>query len=243
MLVLVVGESCLDVFNYGTCGRLCPEAPVPVFNSINRVENLGMCYNVYNNLVSLGVNCNILTNKNYRKISKTRFIDEASNHMFMRLDENDSCYGRCRVKKINFSLYDAIVISDYNKGYLTTKDIQYIGDHHDLVFLDTKKILGPWANNMTYIKINLSEYLLTKKEIDESLEDKLVITRGPEGAEHKGVIYPVPKVSIRDVSGAGDTFLAGMVSKYLDSKSIEQSIQFGNECATSVVQTRGVSCV
>ena len=30
--ILVIGESCLDIFQYGDCKRLCPEAPVPVFN-------------------------------------------------------------------------------------------------------------------------------------------------------------------------------------------------------------------
>ena len=29
--ILVVGESCLDVFTYGDVERLSPEAPVPVF--------------------------------------------------------------------------------------------------------------------------------------------------------------------------------------------------------------------
>ena len=32
MKILVIGETCKDVFNYGRVDRLCPEAPVPVFN-------------------------------------------------------------------------------------------------------------------------------------------------------------------------------------------------------------------
>ena len=35
MKLLVIGESCLDVYQYGDSVRLCPEAPVPVFNSNN----------------------------------------------------------------------------------------------------------------------------------------------------------------------------------------------------------------
>ena len=30
--ILVVGDSCIDRFVYGTAVRLAPEAPVPVFN-------------------------------------------------------------------------------------------------------------------------------------------------------------------------------------------------------------------
>ena len=32
--ILVIGDSCTDIFIYGECNRICPEAPVPVFNPI-----------------------------------------------------------------------------------------------------------------------------------------------------------------------------------------------------------------
>ena len=242
-MILVIGESCVDVFTYGDCRRMCPEAPVPVFNPTKVIENLGMAYNVYKNLNSLQNDCRILTNENYKRITKTRFIDDVTNHMFMRLDENDKTYGSCRIKNINLSLYDAIVISDYNKGFLKEEDIQYITENHDLVFLDTKKILGPWAKNTKYIKINLNEYERTKNMIDDKTYNNLIITMGSSGAKHKDIIYPVNEVEIKDVSGAGDTFLAGLVSKYIKTRCIEASIKFANDCATSVVQKKGVSVV
>ena len=55
MKILVIGESCRDIFNYGECNRLCPEAPVPIFNSIQTIENGGMALNVHNNINALGV--------------------------------------------------------------------------------------------------------------------------------------------------------------------------------------------
>ena len=54
MKILVIGESCRDVFIYGACDRLAPEAPVPVFNPLRTVENGGMARNVYKNLEALG---------------------------------------------------------------------------------------------------------------------------------------------------------------------------------------------
>ena len=42
------------------------------------------------------------------------------------------------------------------------------------------------------------------------------------------------------MTGAGDSFLAGLVVKYLTTKNIEKSIKFANECATQVVQRKGV---
>ena len=114
---------------------------------------------------------------------------------------------------------------------------------HDLVFLDTKKILGPWAKNVNYIKINIHEYEKTKKMIDEETYNNLIITMGAAGAKHKDITYPVDEVEIKDVSGAGDTFLAGLVTEYMKTKCIETSIKFANDCATKVVQKKGVSVV
>ena len=154
MKILVIGESCKDVFNYGRCTRLCPEAPVPVFNPIRTVENPGMAMNVQRNIQALGADANIHTNSNWQNITKTRFIDLRSNHMFMRLDQGDESYGRSKLKLIKFSKYDSVVISDYNKGFLSEDDIEYVTSKHDVVFLDTKKRLGAWCEKARFIKIN-----------------------------------------------------------------------------------------
>ena len=54
-------------------------------------------------------------------------------------------------------------------------------------------------------------------------------------------MFPVKEVSVRDVSGAGDTFLAGLVVKYIETNDIRKSIKFAQECATVVVQKHGVA--
>lgn len=46
MRVVVYGDACVDVFVYGNCPRLCPEAPVPVFIPLEKVTNDGMALNV-----------------------------------------------------------------------------------------------------------------------------------------------------------------------------------------------------
>ena len=66
MKILIFGESCRDIFHYGICERLCPAAPVPVFKSIELSENGGMAMNVYNNIMAMGIGCDIITNKNWR---------------------------------------------------------------------------------------------------------------------------------------------------------------------------------
>jgi sugar/nucleoside kinase (ribokinase family) len=51
----------------------------------------------------------------------------------------------------------------------------------------------------------------------------------------------VQSVDTADVSGAGDTFVAGFVARYLHSKDIGVSIDWANYCAGEVVKKRGVS--
>lgn len=243
MKILVIGESCKDVFIYGKTPRLCPEAPAPVFNPLRVIENGGMATNVYRNLISLGASVNLYTNQNWRSIKKTRYIDDNMNHMFIRVDEGEGTYGRSSLKHLKYRKYDAIIISDYNKGFVTEEDIEYIANKHENVFLDTKKILGPWCKNIKYIKINKDEYENTKHTISPDMFDKLIITVGSDGCRHKDVIYPVPKVETKDSSGAGDTFISALTIKYIESNSIEEAVSFANECATKVVQKRGTSTV
>ena len=89
--VLVIGDSCTDVFQYGEINRLCPEAPVPVFTPSYKMENPGMAANVVSNLKAIGVNTFLISNK--EPIIKTRLIDERSNQMITRIDENDKPVG------------------------------------------------------------------------------------------------------------------------------------------------------
>ncbi len=244
--ILVIGESCKDVFYRGEVDRLCPEAPVPVFKVTGVTENGGMAKNVQANLTSLGNNVSITTNKNWESITKSRYVHEHSNHMFLRVDESDSQYGLLDIESFRtqpIHEYDAIVVSDYNKGFLTETMLQEISKMHNLVFLDTKKILGQWATNFSFIKINNKEYNLTKHRLNDAIKSRLIVTHGPLGCIYQNKNYSVPKVEIKDTSGAGDTFLSGLASMYCYTGDIDRSIIFANECATTVVQKKGVSIV
>jgi D-beta-D-heptose 7-phosphate kinase/D-beta-D-heptose 1-phosphate adenosyltransferase len=240
--ILVIGESCKDVFKYGKCERLDPAAPAIVYCPLETKENGGMAMNVFNNLKSLGANVEIYTNDNWSIVTKTRFVDKKTNYILLREDNNDGQYGNCKLDNINFKKFDAVVISDYNKGFLSKNDIKEICKKHSLVFLDTKKEIGKWCECVNFIKIN--NYELSKaRHVSNNLKNRLVVTLGPAGASHKNTIYPVESVDIKDLSGAGDTFMSGLVYKYTETKNIDEAITFANECATIVVQKAGVSTV
>jgi bifunctional ADP-heptose synthase (sugar kinase/adenylyltransferase) len=238
--VLIIGESCRDIFVYCNANRLCPDAPVPVLNVINQQENGGMAKNVQRNIEQY-IECDIITNYNWYNITKTRYVHDKSNHVFFRVDSNDKIE-RIDLSKINYD-YDIIVISDYNKGFLTEEDIQLISSKHDNVFIDTKKILGNWIKNCKYIKINDYEFNNSKNFITSEFSDKIIHTIGGDGCEFNGKQYKVNRVEVKDTSGAGDSFMSGLVIEFLKSGDIEKSIIFANKCASEVVKHIGVTII
>jgi len=77
--------------------------------------------------------------------------------------------------------------------------------------------------------------------LTKEMRQNLIVTQGSKGCFHLDKIYEVPMVEVKDVSGAGDTFLSGFSYKFIETGDFDLSIHFANECATKVVQKRGVS--
>jgi D-beta-D-heptose 7-phosphate kinase/D-beta-D-heptose 1-phosphate adenosyltransferase len=239
--VLVIGESCTDIFVYGTSSRKSPEGNGPVFVPISETYGLGMASNVLNNLRAMDVETDIFSDDG--DIVKTRYVNKNTNELYLRVDENDSV-NRIDISKLSdISQYDAVIISDYCKGFLTEEDISNIAALHSLVILDTKKKLGDWCRDLAFIKVNRLEWAGSKDVIrdNEWLFDKIICTLDKKGTAYKHTTYPVIPIENADVSGAGDTFTAGFVIKYLETNDIGKSIEWGNYCAGQVVKEKGVS--
>jgi len=239
--ILVIGDSCRDIFVYCEADRLCPDVPVPVLRILNETENEGMAKNVQRNIHSFVPSCDIITNNNWYYNTKTRYVHERTNHIFVRIDSGTTI-DRINLRDVSLD-YKIVVISDYNKGFLAIDDIEYICNKHTNVFLDTKKILGSWADRAKYIKINDYEYVSSMQYPNSKLLDKLIHTKGGDGCVFRGEVYPVKRVEVKDSSGAGDSFLAGLVCRYLKTRDIIKSIEFANGCAERVVQQRGVTII
>jgi len=234
--ILVLGDSCRDIDIYCSSERLCPDKPVPVLEIHDQTDSPGMAKNVYENIKSIHGDCDIITNDNWYDVTKTRFIHQISNHMFFRVDSINEIH-HFDITKLNYN-YECIVISDYDKGFLTEDDISTICTNHPCVFIDSKKILGSWANKAKIIKINNYEYRRSKNYITAELQSKIIQTCGGNGCIYNSKLYPAKKVEIIDVSGAGDSFMAALVVKYLKTKNINESIKFANKCAATVVQSK-----
>ena len=229
--VLLIGDSCTDEYVYGTCERLNPEAPVPILKLNRKETKKGMAWNVRENLMSFGMEVCIVTNE--ETIIKTRYIDEKHNQQILRVDSDpilNSMQG-----ELPEGRYDALVISDYNKGFLTTEKISDLVNSFDgPVFIDTKKNQLPKLK--AYIKVNEHEWSNFKGSV---LFNKLIITKGGKGALYKDELYPAEKVNVFDVVGAGDTFLSALVYFYLKYGTIEESIPHANKAAAIAVSNFG----
>src|SRR5438105_4417160 len=86
--ILVIGESCRDVFVYCHAERLAPDLPVPVLSVIEQTENPGMAKNVEANIKGIYDHVDILTNDGWEKVTKTRYVHRNSNHTFIRIDSD-----------------------------------------------------------------------------------------------------------------------------------------------------------
>ncbi len=231
MKVLLLGDSCEDEYIYGRCTRISPEAPVPVLDYAKIQTKSGMAGNVCLNLQSFGLDITFLTNN--EQLVKTRFIDEKSNQQILRVDNEEKI--KPLMIPVATDTFDAVVISDYDKGYLTTKKIFEIVDSSSCpVFIDSKKSILPNRPNC-FIKINDVEY----EKLDNYNIENLIVTKGSEGCIYKQTLYPAEKVNVYDVVGAGDTFLAALVYGYITTNNIDQSLMLGNRAAGIAVQQPG----
>ena len=132
--ILVIGDSCRDVHVYCSCDRMSPDKPVPVLKILDQNDNPGMAKNVYRNIKSLEDSCDIVTNSNWANITKTRYIHKSTNHMFFRLDSAENIK-RFNIAKMDYN-YDHVVISDYNKGFISEEDIEYISKQNPRLVQD-----------------------------------------------------------------------------------------------------------
>ena len=229
--ILLIGDCCDDVYYYGTVERISPEAPVPIFKYSREFTKPGMALNVKNNLEVLGCKVDILTNEPSVKI---RLIDEKTKQHVLRMD-HDNKTDPVELMTAIPDVYDAVVISDYDKGAVTyslAKEI--IQSFKGPVFIDSKK---PDLKNFegAFVKVNEDEFFKATSVCSDT-----IITLGSKGASYKGKEYPAHAVEVHDVCGAGDTFLAALAYYYLETGDISIAIERANYLAGISVGHHGV---
>jgi bifunctional ADP-heptose synthase (sugar kinase/adenylyltransferase) len=244
--VLLIGDSCYDRYFFGTCERLSPEAPVPVLKLDHVETRPGMVLNVAANIKGLGLETRVICASS--TITKDRFIDTARMTHLLRVDagESLSCekFNPFSLSNINWDSISAVVISDYDKGFLKIDDIACISKVAATtsipVFIDTKKRDLSLLNNVI-IKLNNIEASRLIKQPGKDCE--LIVTHGSDGAFWRNQWFKPEPVQMFDVCGAGDTFMAGLVVSYLRTGNIASSIEYANKCARIAVQHFGTHAI
>jgi len=240
--ILVIGEKCTDKFMYCDVSRFSPEAPVPVLNPIEIVENDGMSGNVVRNLIALNKDILVTHWHQDENITKTRFVEKRSNHMFLRLDEGEGNISNIILtndKILDIHNYNVVIVSDYDKGFIDNEDLLTIGKNSKISILDSKRRLSKEVvSSFSFVKLNENESLQNSDLLNFK---NILITLGSKGTKFNGEIYPSPNPQETiDVSGAGDTFTASFIIKYIESGDIKSSIIFANQMSSIVVSKRGV---
>lgn len=253
--ILIIGDKANDVFIYGSCVKISPEAPVIDFKPNDTgsktpcTTNVGMAANVMQNLRSLApLDWEVIGIFNKEEITKTRYIDEASKQHLLRVS-NEPFVTPLTIQDLDEYKDDkdliGIVLSDYAKGSITEKFVIELCENflNTPIFLDTKKALNDWSQDIDFVKINAKEYELTKKSAYSCVN--LIVTQGSQGSWWVNQDYrcPTEPVELADFCGAGDTYLAAFVIKYLETLDVKTAMKYANAAARVAVSKRGVAVV
>lgn len=233
--ILLIGDNGIDQYQYGTVDRISPEAPVPIINYTHSETKPGMAANVKDNLEKLG--CVVDYLHGIKTCVKTRIIDSKSKQQLLRIDQ-DAISKPVFIDHLG-EVYDAIVISDYNKGAVTYETVEklraiFLGP----IFIDTKKTdLARVAG--CFIKINELEYSQVTS-LPEDVPSGLIVTMGSAGVKYNEQTFSAPQVHAFDVCGAGDTFLAALAYQFVLKHDILAAISFAIKAASITIQHIGV---
>jgi D-beta-D-heptose 7-phosphate kinase/D-beta-D-heptose 1-phosphate adenosyltransferase len=240
MKVLVFGDIIIDKYIYGTSERLSPEAPVPVVKHLREVESLGGAGLVYENLKSLGIDVTLLQTEQPSSI-KTRVICDG--HYVTRIDDDNHADSKAVLRNVlrsNFSQWDYVILSDYNKGVLdeSLAIIEHINKFNCKIIVDPKEYASQYKGAWL-VKPNYSEF--TKFGFNDWKGNIITTNAGNNvvaSIEDEVYNVPVEDVEVSDVTGAGDCFLAafvyGLTKQYNHKKCLELAVKGSREAVKHV---------
>lgn len=239
--VAVIGDVIIDKYIYGTSNRLSPEAPVPVVQHLYTEEKNGGAGNLFENLKSLQVDVTLFDFSNPKCIKTRVFCD---GHYVTRIDNDHKTQGLVvleKIKNIDFSEYEFVILSDYNKGVLDCSQeiISYINKFNCKIIVDPKKNVSNYAGAWL-IKPNAKEY--TELGFD-CWTGNIITTQADKSvnATLDGQLYSVvpEKIDVADVTGAGDCFLAAFVYGLVVGKDYASCLKIATGAATESVKHVG----
>lgn len=236
--ILLIGDICIDEYIEVTRGKKNPESDAPLYQHWDNQNRSGMAGNVYKSLRKVGLKDIFFLKPSYPHTVKTRYIDKITGHQLFRVDRDERCEP-CDLSNINYSEFDCVVISDYNKGFVTDQTIKTVLNEFcgiGPVFLDTKKPnLADFSGAV--IKINQHEFA-NARSLPKS---GVIVTMGSAGCSWNGNTYSSYRVKCIDPCGAGDAFLVGLLYGYNITRKVDDNgIHYA--VVNSALSTTRVGC-
>lgn len=286
MKIIVLGDVLLDINYYCNTSRMAPEANLPVYNTLNTEYLLGGAANVAKNLVMLNCDVELLSviGDDYSGLKLKQIIQNHEIKTSLYIDTNRKTTQKHRIfdkeKLVNrFDIEDtinideslcneiinyiklsekpdAIVFSDYAKGFLTKNlcesIIEYSNNNRILTFVDPKTKDAIKYKDCFLFKLNLLEGeivsgKISKNDILETIKNiiqcrHLILTCGETGMYVDSLsnhVFHKSKLPVVDVTGSGDIVLSVITYMYLKTKDVLHSSKISNYVAGKCVQKIG----
>lgn len=211
MKVLVLGDKIIDQYTFCKPIRLCPEACAPVLHIESERESPGGAALVAANLESLMGEESVVSR--FGSLSRKHRIF-AERTLLCRIDQDRVSTSAWNWWKehppcLTPPKFDAIVVSDYDKGAFGAGTAEAILKLGPPVFVDSKYDIERWRGAFCIFP-NEHEHNGDSFKGFQHVVKKL----GAKGCLVDGVPVPTAPQQVYDVSGAGDVFLAAFVYGY-----------------------------
>jgi len=212
------------------------------------------------NIKFLGIqNKNYMTTQKIRVISRGQQVVRIDREKVQSLDNESQRKLLSQIKK-HINSWDALIISDYLKGVLTCgfakKIIKLAREAGVYLLLDSKNsnihhFMGVdlfVPNESEALKVaSINNVKKAGKAIQQKIDCNVVVTQGEKGmtlfSKNKVKSFPVKKVEVYDVSGAGDTVAATLATAISVGASLEEAIRIANLAGAISVSKTGTAVV
>jgi rfaE bifunctional protein kinase chain/domain len=194
----------------------------------------------------------IKINKNYifenkelnTSIKKTRILNDEHQVQMLRFDEEDIKTPNhdltSKLKNIDYSIYDAIIVSDYGKGMINEDVMNIIKNNHNKIFVDPKPKNKKLYDDVYMITPNKKEWNEIKNENYKNIK-YILNTIGKDGMilyqknKHPYHIKTETK-KVYNVTGAGDTVISVMAVCDSLNYNMKNACYLANKSAQYVIQ-------
>lgn len=210
----------------------------------------------------------LIKNHKYKLPNKIRYSNKSNQLLRVDIEEQNQKNNLDNeiIKKFlkEVKNYTTVVISNYNKGTLSKKNIKkiinYCNKENIFILIDPKNKDFSIYQNANIITPNLKELsdaagnrINNERKLDQVAEeirqkynfDHILVTKSEKGmklfSKSKVTNYPTAAKDVYDVTGAGDTVISLIALGFSTGLKISDSVKLANYAAGIVVGKKGTA--